>query len=75
MSQTIPASSAFRQPKESFDNPLDDYINASWIDSCLGKRLLIAASAPIRQTACDFLHMIMENNVELVMKLCEDKVN
>ena len=52
----------------------DDYINASWVDSCLKKQLLIAASAPKKNTATDFLHMIMENNVKLVMKVCEDKV-
>lgn len=34
---------------------------------------MIAASAPNKSTVCDFLHMIMENNVKLVMKLCQDK--
>ena len=52
----------------------DDYINASWIDSCLRKKLLIAASAPKKNTVCDFLHMIIQNNVKLVMKVCDDKV-
>lgn len=36
---------------------------------------MIAASAPKRNTAADFLQMIMENNVKLVIKVCEDKVN
>ena len=36
--------------------------------------LIIAASAPKVTTAADFLHMIMEHNVKLVMKVCEDKV-
>lgn len=35
--------------------------------------MMIAASAPNKSTVCDFLHMIMENNVKLVMKLCQDK--
>ena len=57
--------------EESFD----DYINASWIDSSLKKQLIIAASAPKDKTAADFLHMIMEHNVKLVMKVCDDKVS
>jgi len=57
------------------DENFDDYINASWIDSSLKKQLLMAASAPKQNTAVDFLHMIMENNVKLVMKMCEDKVS
>lgn len=51
-----------------------DYINASWIDSGLSNKLLIAASAPLKATVCDFLQMIMEHNVKLVIKLCEDKL-
>ena len=29
--------------------------------------------APTKSTVCDFLHMIMEHNVRLVMKVCQDK--
>jgi len=61
-------------PSNVDDDSFDDYINASWIDSCLKKKLLIAASAPMKKTVCDFLHMIMENNVKLLMKVCDDKV-
>ena len=57
------------------DDSFDDYINASWIDSCLKKQLIIAASAPKRNTVADFLQMIMEKNVKLVMKVCQDKVD
>ena len=60
---------------ESTEDTFDDYITASWIDSCLKKQVLIAASAPKRNTVSDFLHMIMEKNVKLVMKVCEDKVD
>lgn len=56
--------------EENFEN----YINASWVDSCLRKQFIIAASAPLKNTVTDFLHMIMENNVQLVMKVCNDKV-
>ena len=35
---------------------------------------MIAASAPKQNTVTDFLHMIMEHNEKLVMKVCEDKV-
>lgn len=73
VSQTIPANSQLRMPSAP-DDDFEDYINASWIDSCTQKRLMIAASAPSKSTVCDFLHMIMEHNVKLVMKVCEDKV-
>ena len=49
-------------------------MNASWIDSCLKKQLMIAASAPKKNTVTDFLHMIMEHNVKLIMKVCDDKI-
>ena len=73
-SQTITAAN---NPVESMasDEDFEDYINASWIDSCVQKQLIIAASAPMQKTAADFLHMIMEHNVKLVMKVCDDKVS
>ena len=78
-SQTMPKGaspgSEYMQAPISTDDEFDDYINASWVDSCLKKQLIIAASAPKKNTAADFLHMIMENNVKLVMKVCGDKVN
>jgi len=55
------------------DETHEDYINASWVDSALRKQLLIAAMAPKKNNVCDFLHMIMEHNVKLVMKVCQDK--
>ena len=57
--------------EESFD----DYINASWVDSLLHRQCLIAASAPKQSTVTDWLQMIMEKNVTLIMKVCEDKVS
>ena len=29
--------------------------------------------APKSSTVCDFLHMLMEHNVKLVIKVCQDK--
>ena len=56
--------------EENTEDSFDDYVNASWIDGCLKKQVLIAASAPKRNTVSDFLHLIMEKNVKLVMKVC-----
>ena len=39
------------------------------------KGSIIAASAPTQRTVCDFLQMIIENQVTLVMKVCDFKVN
>ena len=74
--QTVPqaASPSVDDSSAPAEDCFDDYINASWIDSCLRKKLLIAASAPKKNTVCDFLHMIIQNNVKLVMKVCDDKV-
>ena len=55
------------------DETHEDYINASWVDSGLKKQLIIAAMAPKQSNVTDFLHMIMEHNVKLVMKVCQDK--
>ena len=79
-SHSIPAGTGFRlkqalQPQPDPDESFDDYINASWIDSCLKKQLLIAAMAPKENTVTDFLHMLMEHNVKLVLKVCQDKYN
>ena len=78
-SQTIPSnnSNIFEQKVLSAlsDEPHEDYINASWVDSSLKKQLIIAAMAPKQSNVTDFLHMIMEHNVKLVMKVCQDKYN
>ena len=54
---------------------LNDYVNASYIDSTMHKNLLIAASAPTKSIVPHFLQMIIENRVTLIMKVCDFKVN
>ena len=56
-------------------NTLNDYINASYINTVLQNKLIIAASAPIKKTIPDFLQMIMENKVTLIMMMCDFKVS
>lgn len=47
-----------------------DYINASYINSCLDQRLFIAAMAPPKNYIGQFWQMIFENNTGLIMMLC-----
>ena len=54
---------------------VDDYVNASYINSVLHKKFLIAASAPTKNTVTDFLQMIIENKVTLIIKVCDFKYN
>lgn len=56
------------------ENNFRDYVNASYINSIMTKGSIIAASAPTQRTVCDFLQMIIENQVSLVMKVCDFKV-
>jgi protein tyrosine phosphatase len=59
---------------EDDDNSFRDYINASYINSILKKGNIIAASAPTEPIVCDFLQMIIENKISLIMKVCDYKV-
>ena len=56
------------------ETKFDNYINASYLNSCEQLKLFIAAQAPTEKTTADFLQMIFENNVTLVFMLCEFKV-
>jgi len=56
------------------ETKFDNYINASYLNSCEQLKLFIAAQAPTEKTTADFLQMIFENNVTLVLMLCEFKV-
>ena len=74
-----PASIALSGRNDSLENgpnddgKLTDYVNASYINTVLQKKLIIAASAPNKTTVTDFLQMIIENNITLIMKLCDFK--
>ena len=45
------------------------------MNSDLGKKVFIAATAPLQSTAESFWQMILENKVTLVLMLCRDVEN
>ena len=52
-------------------NNLNDYVNASYINSTLQKKLFIAASAPIKATIPDFLQLIVAPSI-VVLSISEE---
>lgn len=66
----------FNTPREDkFEPSIADYINASHINTCLDRKLIVAAMAPNKRTIGSFWQMIFEQNVRLIIMLCNFKVN
>lgn len=59
----------------SHEQSVTDYVNACYVNSCLDQNTLIAAMAPTVRAIPMFWQMVFENNVGLIMMLCEFKVN
>uniref|UniRef100_A0A0K0EQF7 Tyrosine-protein phosphatase domain-containing protein n=1 Tax=Strongyloides stercoralis TaxID=6248 RepID=A0A0K0EQF7_STRER len=49
----------------------DNYVNASYINTLDGKKRYICSQAPLDNTVVDFWKMIIQENVEVIVMLCE----
>ncbi|CEF61932.1 Protein-tyrosine phosphatase, receptor/non-receptor type domain and Protein-tyrosine/Dual specificity phosphatase domain and Protein-tyrosine phosphatase, catalytic domain-containing protein [Strongyloides ratti] len=49
----------------------ENYINASYVNTLDGKKRYICAQAPLDNTVVDFWRMIIQENVEVIVMLCE----
>ncbi|CDW76622.1 protein tyrosine phosphatase [Stylonychia lemnae] len=79
--EVLPFSHSMVKLKEAKDKAdrYGYYINASYINTQLnsdkGRKAFIAATAPLPSTTEAFWQMIQENNVDLVIMLCQDQEN
>uniref|UniRef100_A0A0K0EWG6 Protein-tyrosine phosphatase n=1 Tax=Strongyloides venezuelensis TaxID=75913 RepID=A0A0K0EWG6_STRVS len=49
----------------------DTYVNASYVNTLDGRKRYICAQAPLDNTVADFWRMIIQENVEVIVMLCE----
>uniref|UniRef100_A0A0N5A1H2 Tyrosine-protein phosphatase domain-containing protein n=1 Tax=Parastrongyloides trichosuri TaxID=131310 RepID=A0A0N5A1H2_PARTI len=49
----------------------DSYVNASYITTLDGKKRYICAQSPLDNTVCDFWKMVFQENVEIIVMLCD----